>query len=364
MKVLYSVTDAELGGAERLLATLARHSNPRDELVLVVLMSEGAMSAELEAEFDRVIYLRFPPTSRNLPAMVRALDRVVVAENPDVVSSHLFHSDLVVALSRRRSPRTTTVHTHGFGAQDHPLTKVIARAVGMLSRRFDAVIPTSDSPDMAAFLKQYGYRGVVPAIRNTADMPAQPAFDPAHRRFVTLARSHPVKGYPVLFEAFASIAEAAPDWSLHSYGSGVSLDEPSMAQALARPGVRPLVDSGRIRLHGATSEPESVLRGAGALVISSLYGETFPLVGVEAAGAGVPVITTDVGSCNEFADDATYVVPAGEVGALAGALRAYATADDTHRELLSEAARQRAEREYSPARMAESYRRVYEGVVG
>ena len=146
LRILYVSTDADIGGAERLLALLGRHADERDVTRLVVLMSRGSLSAELDAAFDEVVYLNTPTTSRDIFKMVRGLNRNIREFHPDVVSSHLFHADLVTALSNTSAPRTTTVHTHGFGPGDHPLTKVIARAVGLLSRRFAAVIPSSDSP--------------------------------------------------------------------------------------------------------------------------------------------------------------------------------------------------------------------------
>ncbi|WP_244303411.1 glycosyltransferase [Leucobacter coleopterorum] len=217
---MYVCTDADIGGAERLLALLGRHADPRDESCLVVLMQRGTLSDELDAAFDRVVYLDTPPTSRDIFRMVRGLNAQIRDFEPDIVSSHLFHADLVTALASTRAPRTTTVHTHGFGPGDHPLTKLIARAVGALSFRFDAVIPSSDSDDMAQFIRALRMKNVRTPILNGAEIPPAATFDPAARSFLSLARNHPVKGHNVLFGAFADIAEHIPDWRLRAYGPG------------------------------------------------------------------------------------------------------------------------------------------------
>ncbi|WP_439901627.1 glycosyltransferase [Microbacterium azadirachtae] len=359
MRILVVCSDADIGGAERLLATLASARRPEDTLALAVLMRPGTLSARLEASFDEVHYLGFPPTSRNLFGMVRALERVARGFEPDVVWSNLFHADLVTALARLRMPRVTTAHTQRLGAQDHPLTRLIARAVGLLSFRFQAVVPTSDSAQMQDFLRSLRMRNVRPAILNTAPLPAAPSFRADARQFLSLARNHPVKGHAVLFRAFAAIAEDHPAWSLAAYGPGVTPDDPAMARAIADADAGELVRAGRIRLLGPTDHPEDQLSDASALVISSLYGETFPLVGIEAAGAGVPVITSDLGNCAAFADDKRYVVRPGDAEELAAAMAAYADAGDAARAGLSAAARTRSERDYDPRVGYEAYRAVF-----
>lgn len=363
MRILVACTDAEIGGAERFLVSLARSKRADDTLALVVLMGRGSLSDQLESSFDEVHYLGFPPSSRNLPGMIRRLDRIVRKFGPDVVSSHLFHADLVVALSRRTCPRTTTVHTQFLGADDHPLTRIIARALGVLSFRFDAVVPASPSAQMDRFVRTLRMQNVVAAIPNGARVPDKPAFDPRSRSFLSLARNHPVKGHARLFEAFALVAADIPDWSLVAHGPDVTLDDPLMQAALDSSGAMELVRSGRIQLLGPTSDPEAALARASALVISSVYGEAFPIVGAEAAGLGIPVITTDLGSCSEFADDPRFLVPPDDSEALAHALREYALQSDHSRQQLSVTARERAESRYHPSVAYERYRALFSTLI-
>ncbi|MDO5496002.1 MAG: glycosyltransferase [bacterium] len=354
------MTDALVGGAERLVAAIGRNWPPGAERVLVVILGRGSLSDRLEASFDRVHYLDVSPSSRNIPGMVRKLERVIRAEKPDVITSHMFHADLITALARTRVPRVTTLHTHGFGPGDHPLTKLIARAVGLLSFRFAAVIPTSDSPAMAKFARRYRYRNVVEPILNGAEIPPAPSFSAASRVFCSIGRNHPVKGHAVLFAAFARIADRYPEWVLRAVGPGVSAEEMEVGDARALE----LVGEGRITLEGPTDHPERVLADSAALVISSLYGETLPLVGTEAAAEGIPVITTRVGSTPEFADDPRFVVEPGSVDALAEALALYCSLTDAERSHLSSLARTRAEERYSPAVIAQKYHDLFASLVG
>jgi glycosyltransferase involved in cell wall biosynthesis len=363
MKILYVITDAAVGGAERFLLTLLTNKHAGDTVGLVVLMARDALSAALDDASDWVRYLEVAPNQRRVDRMVRALNEAIREFEPDVISSHLFHADLITALATTVAPKTTTVHTQGFGKWDHPLTKVIARAVGLLSWRFAAVIPSSDSSEMSGFIRAMHYTHVFPAIPNAADLPASPQWAVNSRRVVSLARSHPVKGHAILFKAADGFLRKNPAWGLDCYGAGVVAEDPLIANAIRTAGVSDLLDQGRIRLLGPTAEPNAVLSQAAVLVISSGYGEAFPIVGVEAAGLGVPVITTDVGSSREFADTAAQVVAPGDARALGQALIAYAALGDVERTQLSQAARIRAERRYAPERAIEAYRAVFSSVI-
>lgn len=356
-------TDAEIGGAERFIASLAGARRAEDTVALVVLMQEGALSAQLEASFNEVHYLGFAPSSRNLFGMVRALTAVSRRFRPDVVSSHLFHADLVTALAPLGVPKTTTVHTQGLTKADHPLTRLIARAVGALSYRFAAVIPAGSSPQMAGFIRDLKMKNVVEPIANGAAMPLEAAFDPSSRTLLSLARNHPVKGHRRLFEAFVAIADEAPEWSLLAHGPGVDPDDTTMQTTITAAGAEQLLLNGRIRLAGPTAAPETALASAAGLVISSVYGEAFPIVGVEAAGLGVPVITTNLGSCSEFVDDPRFLVAPDDTEALAAALRIYTSLGDAERSALSAQARARAEAEYHPRIAYDRYRAVFQRAI-
>nr|WP_255499713.1 MULTISPECIES: glycosyltransferase [unclassified Leucobacter] len=202
-------------------------------------------------------------------------------------------------------------------------------------------------------------RNVVSPIPNAATVPEHPAFRQSSRTFLSLARNHPVKGHRQLFEAFSLVATGAPDWNLVAYGTNVTMDDEAMRRAITEAGAEELTSQGRIRLLGATDHPEEALAAASALVISSVYGEAFPIVGAEAAGLGIPVISTDLGSCQEFVDDPQFLVRPGDASALAAALRSYISLDDDTRAELSQAARSRAEQEYHPRTAYERYRSLF-----
>lgn len=339
MRILYVATDAEIGGAEVLLETLGTRRHTGDEADLVVLMGPGALSDRLERAMDTVTYLGFGEQSRNPFAMAAALDRVVAERQPDVISSHMFHADLVVALlPASTAARVTTIHTQRFGRGVHPLTRIVARGVALLSRRFDAVIATSEGA--ADFARRYRYAHEPHRVPNAVGLAETPAFSPRSRAFLSLARFHPVKGHAELFAAFAACATDYPDWRLICAGPGVEVGNVDVMALIDRAQARHLVDDGRIELLGAVQDVGALMGRSAALVISSTYGESAPIVGVEALAHSIPVITTDVGVSKHYSEPELVAAP-GSADDLARVLGHYASLSDDERVALSVAARER-----------------------
>ncbi len=189
MRVLFVVTDADIGGAERLLATLARSWDEGDVLRLVVVMGPGTLSTELEDAFESVRYLGYSGSSRNIMGMVRSLEREIVDFGPDVITSHLFHADLLTALARSSAVKTTTMHTQRLTKADttpHPRDRPSGR---------DPLVPVRWGDP---FRRQRQHDGLHPAagdaqglppIANGADVPDAASFDPSSRTFLSLART-------------------------------------------------------------------------------------------------------------------------------------------------------------------------------
>lgn len=357
MRILYVLTDAKIGGAETLVETLALRKFAEDTVGLVVLLGPDQLSSRLERAFDSVEYLNVSEHSRNLLGMVRGLESAAKRFRPDVIHSNLFHADLVTMWTRTGGvPKVTTIHTQGFGPRDHPLTKLIARVVGLCSFRFDAAIPTPGSQN---FARRLGFRNLVDSIPNSADIPDAALFNEESRVFSSIGRFHPVKGHAVLFRSFAEVLRRHSDWKLVCTGPGLDLSNVELLQIVEEAGMRAALENGSLVLNGSTDDVQAVLGASSALIISSLYGETFPMVGVEANGAGIPVIATNVGKSSIFAFDESYVVPPGDADALAAAMERYAGLSSSDRLAMSRAVRTRAETEFDPRKLVARYRDIY-----
>ncbi|MEU5882541.1 glycosyltransferase [Spirillospora sp. NPDC047279] len=156
-------------------------------------------------------------------------------------------------------------------------------------------------------------------------------------RLLCVASLTPRKGHDVLIEALASVGDLAWDCLC----AGPATADPEHAEWL-----RKLIEhhglDRRIRLAGpyAGAELDAAYAEADLLVLPS-RAETYGMVVTEALARGVPVLASDVGGVPEaIGGDAGLLVPPGDAGALAAALRRW-LGDAGLRRRLRSAARDR-----------------------
>jgi glycosyltransferase involved in cell wall biosynthesis len=275
-----------------------------------------------------------PATDAIAVLRLRALLR---RTRPDVVHGHGLRAGAVAALAlhpvaragRGRTPAlVVTVHNAApAGARAAAVYRVLERIV---ASRADAVLCVS--PDLEERMRALGARRVDRAIvaapsppdrvRSVPDQTAPP--DPGGAalpadiagsgRPVVLAvgRLAPQKGFDTLLTAATRWLSRNPEPALLVAGTGPL-------------GIR-LLDQARdlgvdARFLGPRDDVPALLAAADVFVLPSNW-EGQPLVLQEALLAGVPIVATDVGGVRVLTgDQAAVLVPAGDPGALAGAVR-------------------------------------------
>ncbi len=245
------------------------------------------------------------------------------------------------ARARRGAPLVLTAHASdelgpsASAAGDAPPARARrhARRVRAMLRRADAVLAPSRFMADAVEAAGAPHVHVVP-LGPTDETPAAPV---PHAGFVVLAlaRFVPVKGLRVLVDAFAAAFADVPDARLVLAGDGpdrAALEADVAARGLASRIACPGYVEGAAR--------RAFLAGADVVAVPTLGAyETFGLAAVDGAAAGAAVVVADGGALPErVAGGAGLVVPAGDVGAWARALRGL-WADPGARRRLAEAGR-------------------------
>ena len=146
----------------------------------------------------------------------------------------------------------------------------------------------------------------------------------------------PVKGFDLLVEAMPALLAAVP--GAHAVVIGDGPEGVALASLAERLGV-----SARVRLHGPSTDPATILAAADVLAAPS-RNEGMGRALVEAMALGVPVVGTDVGGIPSVVgdDQAGRLIPPDDVSALAAALIELGR-DESVRAKLAEVARARAE---------------------
>jgi glycosyltransferase involved in cell wall biosynthesis len=121
--------------------------------------------------------------------------------------------------------------------------------------------------------------------------PDHPDYDPiarensSNRILVAMGRLVPEKGFDLLLDAFARIADRNPHWSLLILGEGELRDQLQSQASHLRLG-------GRVQMIGEVADPFPILRSADLFVLSSRT-EGFPNALCEAMACGLPSISFD-----------------------------------------------------------------------
>lgn len=178
-----------------------------------------------------------------------------------------------------------------------------------------------------------------------AAVPSRPA------RLLCVARLVPKKGHAVLLDALDRLAGTPGEAGVDFIGEGPLLDD--LRRAADRPSLR-----GRVGFAGALppAEVQARMRASDAVVLASVVAKDgdrdgLPVVLVEAAALGVPVIATPVSGIPELVDGSTgWLAPTPDAAGVAEAIAAFAAAAHEERLRRCRAARARVEQDFDLAR--------------
>ncbi|MBS0494658.1 MAG: GT4 family glycosyltransferase PelF, partial [Proteobacteria bacterium] len=179
-----------------------------------------------------------------------------------------------------------------------------------------------------------------------------------------IGRVVPIKDIKTFIRAMRRVVNQRPD--AQGWIAGPAEEDPAYAEE-CRNLVRSLGLQEQVRFLGM-QRVEELMPRIGLVVLSSI-SEALPLVLLEGYAAGVPAVSTDVGSCRQLiegldeADRALghsgTVVPIAEPQQLADAALEL-LGDSARWQAASRAAMARVERYYTDTLMFERYRQVYE----
>lgn len=316
LRILLVSTGLNMGGAERQVVDLADSLAARGHRVMIAYMVDGV--ALRPGNRHVALYpLHCAKTPVGLLRGYARLAAMVYRWRPDVVHSHMVHANLLARLVRLAAPvprLVCTAHSNREGG----------RGVVLAYRLTDCLadVTTHVSHEAATEYEQAGavpeggmvtvYNGIdVDRFQCGADGPDPGAWPGSSRRRRVLAvgRLVPEKNQAALLRAFALVEDDYPDTDLWIAGDGPLRGElESLRDELGL--------AGRAFLMGERHDVPELMRSADLLVLSSRV-EGFGLVVAEAMASGALVVATDVGGVAEVMGNHGFLVPPGDVAALA-----------------------------------------------
>lgn len=153
-------------------------------------------------------------------------------------------------------------------------------------------------------------------------------YNPQSRKLITVGRLTYQKNYPMLLEVAQRLLEKTDDWTWDIFGDGREYDE--LLQSIEEKGL-----TGKVILQGNVSDLYDRYPQYGGIVMTSRW-EGFPMVLIEAAAKGLPMISFDVPTGpNEIIEDGVngYLIPAGERDQMVEKIRTFLENPDMRKQM-------------------------------
>ena len=367
IRVLEMIDKSGLGGGQAVLLALARGLDR--SLFEVSIAAQAGGPLEEEARQTGLPFRPMPFSRKRSRGLTRAIAEALRGDPPDILHTHGGIAGFYGRRAARRAGVRAVVHTiHGIHYL-HYRNPLLRAAYAVLERRLSrstgAVVLVSEADLATARRRKLAPEAKLRLVRNGVDISSLGGENFARRAeeirmrlnfspplIGTVARLHRQKGVVHLLRAAPAILARHPAARIVVAGGG---ELESEIRALAR-GLR----LGRhIVLLGERPDARELLSLFDVFVLPSLW-EGLPLVLIEAAALGKPIVATDVDGSREIITDGEtgLLVPAADPQALASAVNRLLDDPDLASRLASRA-KETIPSRYSLEAMTAAYADLY-----
>ncbi len=364
MRILHLYKDYApvLGGIENHIKMLAEAQAAQEHAVTVLVTSRDRHTRVETINGVRVVFAARLATLASAPLSLE-LPRLLARERPDIAHLHFPYPVGEVANYFFGRAHATVLTYHSDIVRQRHLRVLYAPLMQRVLRRADAIVATSpnyvaSSPVLAKWQDKCVVvpLGIDPAPFEAASAARASAHEQAHGgtgKLLFVGRLRYYKGLDYMLRALREL----PGVSLTVVGSGPMEREWA---ALARA----LDVADRVKFAGEVPDAELPRYYASSDVFvlpASERSEAFGAVQLEAMAAGLPVISTALGTGVEWVNQnrvTGLVVPPRDPAALASAIRALLS-DPAARERMGAAGQARVRGEFTVGRMVEGVMQVY-----
>jgi starch synthase (maltosyl-transferring) len=366
VRIALVITELDIGGAERALASLATRLDRRRWLPRVIALGpEGGLAGEVR---QAGVACECLGASRRRP--LRALARLARALRrfrPELVQSFLFHANIAARLAAPWAGRPWVVG--GLRVAERRPGRRWHLVLDRLTERLSA-----GSVCVSQGVREFSLREarldprrltVIPngidagLFDRAAAVPRAGLGIPQESRLcVAIGRLDPQKGVADLLAAVESVLPHRPGWHLALAGDG-----PCRGWLLDQIETQPAL-RGRVHWLGPRRDVPGLLKASDLLVLASRW-EGMPNVVLEAMAAGLPVVATAVEGSTELVIPGRtgWLVPPRDVEALSRALLE-ATSEEADRAAMGRAGRHRVEWEFALDRAVGAYEELWARILG
>lgn len=355
LRVLHLTAGLLAGGIEKILVTLVRERQHAPAMETVVgLCFAGPVAEELRS-LDATVHVLGAVHARR-PWTVwkarRALAALLREQHFDVVICHSPWVHAVFATTVRRAGRPLVFWMHAQTNGRHWSERWASATPPDLAIAGSHAVATEAATMFPAAPAQVFYApmplpATLPGPEARDEVRREMGVDDATTVIIQVGRMEPLKGQGLHLEALARLRDE-PGWTAWFVGGVQRPEEQAYYDALRAQATALGVDD-RIRWLGERRDVPRLLAAADVFCQPNQWSEGLSIVWIEAFLMSLPIVTMRLGTAPEFIGDiGGILVPPGDVGALAEALRALAR-DPARRQALGRAGNHRVWELCAPA---------------
>ena len=264
----------------------------------------GGQGPKWLSDFPAVTFLSLNASSKlAYPRAIRSLIRFLDDEHVDILHTHLFFPGLIGVLAKRFNRETiVALMRHHTDSVRRLGSRLHVAADKWMAEKADHVLTVSNAAreymtdidgikrgDIEVVYLGFDFERLSPNEENRTRVRDKFGIGSDEFTIGYVGNLINGKGHVQLIEAFEAIAAEIPNARLFFVGRGQLAEVEAAAGKLA---------SGKIIFAGWRTDVPACLKAMDLFVQPSL-SEAFSQVLIEAMGAGLPVIATDVGGANE-----------------------------------------------------------------
>ena len=372
IRVLHLINGLGRGGAEMVLARLlegADRSRFSQSVISLTAQAEMLPVIEQACEYVELLGVTKASAVAKIPHLIRTVRKL----QPDLVQCWMYQSNLLGGVLRPwLRPRGLVWGLHHSKLDrsvDKLMTRAVARASALVSRRADRIVSCSQSG--LDFHKSIGYAGdrlvFIPNGFDPEAFKPSPVSRAAVREEMgvgdedlvigTVARYHPTKGYCTLMQAASRFLQMNRSVHFVMVGRSVSRDNTELTKYLQES-----IGSKRVHLLGERSDIERVMPALD-IYTSASHSEAFSITIGEAMACGIPCVVTDVGDSAMIVGETGYVIEPRNPEALIEAWQHMVRIEQAGRTALGEKARMRIIDHFSLKRVVQMYASMYDEIL-
>jgi glycosyltransferase involved in cell wall biosynthesis len=375
MRILHITTTVGTGGAERMLLNVVSEGQKYGiRHGVVALRRDGMLAEPLSEAGARVWNCGLQAGHASLHA-AREIRKALITFAPNIVQGWMYHGNLAACLARTLGGALPPFvwgihHTVDDINNEKRMTRGLIRLGAYLSRWPRKIVYVSRAShqqhrelgyhDERATIIPNGFdcRRFRPRARAREELRRTLGLSSETIVLGKVAVVRPMKDHANLLKACALLKDRAVPFHLVLIGRRASEDNLDLTRLIEQAGV-----GDRISLLGERHDMPALIGGLDVLVVSSAWGESFPIVLGEAMASGVPCVTTDLGDSAWIVGDAGIVVPPRDPEALAEGMARLIAADPETRRQLGMRARARIVQNFGLRSAIERYHDLYREIM-